>query len=151
MVVLFLPTFVAAIGPPTFSTHRGTAHGLEGFDHPPRDIGPCLWLHHAVARARDFRGRALDPELLPISQRTSGKDAKIKQGVTGMSQQRYVRYMEQIFNEGGYHSKRLILDRLVIHTTMKMDSDGGCDPWFLIEENCHEVYDWRKVSLAPAL
>jgi hypothetical protein len=84
------------------------------------------------------------------SQRTAGKDAKIKQGVTGVSQQRYVRYMERIFNDGGYHSKRLILDRIVIHTTMKMDSNGGCDPWFLIEENCHEVFDWRKVNPATA-
>eukprot|EP00282_Hemiselmis_andersenii_P047161 CAMPEP_0172092988 /NCGR_PEP_ID=MMETSP1043-20130122/25730_1 /TAXON_ID=464988 /ORGANISM="Hemiselmis andersenii, Strain CCMP441" /LENGTH=736 /DNA_ID=CAMNT_0012755735 /DNA_START=27 /DNA_END=2235 /DNA_ORIENTATION=- len=76
-------------------------------------------------------------------QRTANKKAKVTQGVTGVSQRRYVRYIHTVFEQGGYYLKRLVLERVVMHTCPALDRDGGCDPWLTVEENMQQVFDWR--------
>ena len=46
------------------------------------------------------------------------------QGVSGASQRRYVRYMEEAFGAGGYKDARLVLRKVVMHTCPAMDPDG---------------------------
>ena len=36
--------------------------------------------------------------------------------------------------------------QIIIHTCPHVDKDGGCDPWFTIEENGRYVYNSKEVN-----
>eukprot|EP00961_Rhodomonas_salina_P019125 257749-Rhodomonas_salina.4 len=49
---------------------------------------------------------------------------------------RYVHYIERVLTNGGYRTPTLVLKSIIINTCPSFDLDGGCDPWFTIEEVC---------------
>jgi hypothetical protein len=76
--------------------------------------------------------------------RTNERRARAAQGVSQPSQRRYVRYAQTVVEEGGYRAPTLRLRGLVLRTCPHVDDDGGCNPWFTVEENGAVVYDLRE-------
>ena len=98
----------------------------------------CAWLLYST-----FSDSARDAIQVFAAARLGSK-AKVEDAVETPSQRRYVHYMQEIVRAHGYRTNRLLLKHIAIHTCPGMDSDGGCDPWFLIEENGQLIFDWSE-------
>ena len=98
----------------------------------------CAWLLYS-----SFSDSALDA-MQVFSRARLGPKAKVEDALETPSQRRYVHYMQEIVRENGYRTNRLMLKHITMHTCPRMDSDGGCDPWFMIEENGQLVFDWSE-------
>lgn len=78
---------------------------------------------------------------MDVWQTRVNKNAQASDGVTEASQRRYVHYMQEVMEWGGYRANRLVLSRLIMHTCPVLNqSKDGCHPWFLVEENRREMY-----------
>lgn len=107
----------------------------------------CCWLLYSGFCGPEWE-QGVDPitdALEWFALRRTGKKAKHRQGVGQPSQRRYINYFYKTMTMGGYRTPTLALRKIVMHSCPKMDSDGGCDPWFIIEQKWKEVFDYSKV------
>ncbi|KAJ1484026.1 protein-tyrosine phosphatase-like protein [Baffinella frigidus] len=100
----------------------------------------CAWLMYSTFSA------SAQAALVHFAAKRTGHGGKTVQGVSGASQRRYLHYFQRVLENGGYRTSRLVLNKIVMITCPKMDPDGGCDPWFTIEQNGVFIYN-SKVSL----
>jgi hypothetical protein len=95
----------------------------------------CAWLMYSC-----FSDTA-QGAMTHFSKKRTGGQAKAVQGVSGASQRRYLHYFQQALEFGGYRTSRIFINKIVLHTCPHMDPDGGCDPWFTIEQNGEFIYN----------
>jgi len=65
--------------------------------------------------------------------------AQLEQHVTSVHLPRYVHYMQEVVENGGYYTTRLQLKTLSVHTCPQLVKGRGCNLWFTVEENCQEA------------
>jgi PTEN phosphatase family protein len=75
--------------------------------------------------------------------RRIGKRAKIPQGFPMVSQQRYVRYMEEAVKQGGFLTKPLVIRRIRVETYPRMSSREKTQLFLSVDE------DGRQVQYLP--
>eukprot|EP00291_Cryptomonas_curvata_P017130 CAMPEP_0172171826 /NCGR_PEP_ID=MMETSP1050-20130122/12107_1 /TAXON_ID=233186 /ORGANISM="Cryptomonas curvata, Strain CCAP979/52" /LENGTH=1269 /DNA_ID=CAMNT_0012843299 /DNA_START=441 /DNA_END=4250 /DNA_ORIENTATION=- len=73
-----------------------------------------------------------------VSRRIS-KRAGIGKGIPMVSQQRYVGYMQQALQKGGYYSNRVVLHNVLVATLPKLSSKGSCNLYISVDEGGREV------------
>jgi hypothetical protein len=142
--------------PPTM--HQLVCFVEHAARHLERDPDACIAVHCASGTGRTgvmvaawllystFSPTA-DDAMRWFAARRVGKRAGPEHGVPMVSQRRYVAYMQEAAERGGYHTKRLFLVGVAVRRCPMMDAQGGCSLWLTVEEDGVEVH--RSAGAGP--
>lgn len=77
------------------------------------------------------------------SQRTLRGNAEVEDCIKGISQQRYVSYIQKAFQAGGYDVRRMLLEKVVVNFKWKDGKVREWEPCFVIKEGSKTVHDFN--------
>jgi hypothetical protein len=76
--------------------------------------------------------------------RTLRGNAEVEDCIKGVSQQRYVSYIQKAFQAGGYDVRRMLLEKVILKFKWKDGKVRDWEPCFVIKEGFKTVYEFNS-------